>query len=79
MIKIKPPVDWTIFVSYEGADKLESIIKSKPTIVFHKFENVVNGEYGLDFELSSCGGSVVPVTQDMIEAIAKEYLTEHQA
>lgn len=74
MIKIKPPVDWTIFVSYEGADKLESIIKSKPSIQFHSFENVLNGEYGLDFELSSRNGSSVPVTRDMVEAIAKEYL-----
>lgn len=74
MIKIKPPVDWTIFVSYEGADKLEAILKSKPGIVYHSFENVVKGEYGLDFELSSSGGSSVPITQDIVESIAKEYL-----
>ena len=74
MIKIKPPVDWTIFVSYDYADKLESILKSLPAIQFHSFENVVNGEYGLDFELTSRGGSSVPITRDMVEAIAKEYL-----
>ena len=74
MIKVKPPVDWTIFVSYEGADALEAIIKSKSWLVFHKFENVVNGEYGLDYEISSRCGFSVPVTENDIEAIAKEYL-----
>ena len=74
MIKKFPPVEWTLFVSYEGADLLKATIKEQSFIDIFEYEDIVDGTYGVRYELVSKNGSACPVTESIVDAIINDYM-----
>jgi hypothetical protein len=74
MIEKFSPIGWTLFVSYEGADKLKSIIQSRAWITFSEYEDVVDGEYGVRYELVAKPLNITTVREDDVDSIINEYM-----
>ena len=71
MIKKIAPTEWTLFVSYEGADQLKTAIKKHAFVHAFEYEDIVDGTYGLRFVLHSKQGSVAEST---VDTIIKDYM-----